>query len=188
MVGSRKNLEIWVHNNRYNWNINHDCCQTQFRRKLLNIANLIQIPIKFWIKIWFYPLKFKKTSSAIMMASHRIVCVSPSLAPSLEPLADRRNVVSLSFFYRYYSERCSSELDELVPLPPSRGRSPRCSNRLHDFSVTIPGCYKDIYVNSSFPRTLRLWNSLPSGCSPLTYGLNGFKSRVNRHIFSLDSF
>ena len=33
--------------------------------------------------------------------------VGPSLAASLEPLADRRNVTSLSFFYRYYFGRCS---------------------------------------------------------------------------------
>ena len=43
--------------------------------------------------------------------------VGPSLAASLEPLAHRRNVASLSLFYRYYFGRCSSELAQLVPLP-----------------------------------------------------------------------
>ena len=51
----------------------------------------------------------------------------PSLAASLEPLAHRRNVASLSILYRYYFDRCSSELAQLVPLPYSRGRSTRCS-------------------------------------------------------------
>ena len=87
--------------------------------------------------------------------------VGPSLAASLEPLAHRRNVGSLSLFYRYYFGRCSSELAELVPLPYSRGRSTRYSDRLHDFSVNIPRCYKDVYINSFFPPTARLWNSLP---------------------------
>ena len=45
--------------------------------------------------------------------------VGPSLAASLEPLAHRRNVASLSLFYRYYFGRCSSELAQLVPLPYS---------------------------------------------------------------------
>ena len=36
--------------------------------------------------------------------------VGLSLAASLEPLAHRRNVASLSLFYRYYFGRCSSEL------------------------------------------------------------------------------
>ena len=36
--------------------------------------------------------------------------VGPSLAASLEPLAYCRNVASLSFFYRYYFGKCSSEL------------------------------------------------------------------------------
>ena len=39
-----------------------------------------------------------------------------SLAASLEPLAHRRNVASLSLFYRKYFGRCSSELAHLVPL------------------------------------------------------------------------
>ena len=76
--------------------------------------------------------------------------VGPSLAASPQPLDNCRNVASLSLFYRYYFGRCSSELVQLVPLPFSRGRSTRDSDRLHDFSVTIPRCYKDVYVNSFF--------------------------------------
>ena len=90
--------------------------------------------------------------------------VGPSLATSLEPLAHRRNVASLSLFCRYYFGRCSSELAQLVPLPLCQGRSNCYSDRLHDFSVTVPRCYKDVYVNSFFPCTARLWNSLPVGC------------------------
>ena len=114
--------------------------------------------------------------------------VGPLLAVSLEPLAHRRNVDSLSLFYRYYFGRCLSELAQLVPLPYSRGRSTRYSDRLHDFSVTIPRCYKDVYVNSFFPRTARLWNSLPIECFPLTYDLSGFKSRMNRYLLTVGSF
>ena len=114
--------------------------------------------------------------------------VGPSLAASLEPLAHHRNVVSLSLFYRYYFVRCSSELAKLVPLPFFQGRFTRYSDRLHDFSVTIPRCYKDVYVNSFFRRTARLWNSLPIECFPLTYDLNGFKSRISRHLLTVGSF
>ena len=113
--------------------------------------------------------------------------VGPSLAASLEPLAYRRNVASLSLFYRYYFGRCSSELAQLVPLPYSRGRSTRYSDRLHDFSVTIPRCYKEVYVNSFFPRTARLWNSLPIECFPLTFDLSGFKSKINRYLLTMGS-
>ena len=110
--------------------------------------------------------------------------VGPSLAASLEPLAHRQNVASLTFFYRYYFGRCSSELAQLFPLPFSRGRSTRYSDRLHDFSVTIPRCYKGVYVNSFFPRTARLWNSLPIEYFPLTYDHSGFKPRINRHLLT----
>ena len=37
----------------------------------------------------------------------------PSLGDSLEPLAHRRNVASLSLFYRYYFDICSFELAQL---------------------------------------------------------------------------
>ena len=114
--------------------------------------------------------------------------VGPSLATSLEPLADRRNVANVTLFYCYYFGRCLSELAQLVPLPFSRGRCTFYSDRLHDFSVNIPRCYKDVYVNSFFPRTARLWNSLPIECFPLTYDLNGFKSRINRHLLTVGSF
>ena len=79
---------------------------------------------------------------------HKRICriVGPSLAASLEPLGHCQNVATLSLFYRYYFGRCSSELAQLVPLPT------HYSDRLHDFSVTIPRCYKDVYVNSFFPR------------------------------------
>ena len=45
--------------------------------------------------------------------------VGHSLAASPEPLGHRRNVASLSLFYRCYIGRCSSELVELVALPYS---------------------------------------------------------------------
>ena len=111
-----------------------------------------------------------------------------SLATSLEPLAYHPSMASLSLFYRYHFGRCSSELTQLVPLPFSRGVSTCYSDRLHDFSVAIPRCYKDVYVNSFFPRTARLWNSLPIKLFPLTYDLSHFKSRTNRHILTVGSF
>ena len=74
--------------------------------------------------------------------------VNLSFTASLEPLAHRQNVASLSLFYRYYFGRCSSELVQLAPLPYSRGMPTHYSDKLHDFSVTIPRCYKDVYVNS----------------------------------------
>ena len=74
--------------------------------------------------------------------------VGPSLAAFLEPLTHSQNVASLSHFYRYCFVKCSSELAKLFPLLFSRGRSSRCSHRLHNFSATIPRCYKDVYVNN----------------------------------------
>ena len=112
--------------------------------------------------------------------------VGPSLA-SLEPLAHRRNVTSLSLFYMYYFGRCSSKLAQLVPLPFSRGRSTPYSDRLHNFLSPFPDVTR-MYVSNFFPRTAKLWNSLPIECFPLTYDLSGFNSRINRHLLTVASF
>ena len=114
--------------------------------------------------------------------------VGPSRDASLEPLAHCQNVASLSLFYRYYFGRCSSELAQLVPLTFSQEGSTLYSERFHYFSVTIPICYKDVYVNSFFPHTARAWNSWPIECFPLTYDLSCFKSRINRHLLTVGSF
>ena len=111
--------------------------------------------------------------------------VDPSLAASLEPLAHRRNVARLNLFYSCYFGTRSSVLAQLLPLPYSGGRSTRYSDRLHDFSVATAGCYKHVCVNSFFPRTAGLWNSLPIECFPLTYDLNGFTPRINRNLLSV---
>ena len=113
--------------------------------------------------------------------------VGPSFAASLEPLAHRQNVARLSLFYRYYFGRCYSELAQLISLPFSRGKATHYSDRLHVFSVTIPRYYKNVYVNSFFARTARVWNSLPIECFPLTYNPNGFKARNNRHLLTVGS-
>ena len=108
--------------------------------------------------------------------------VGPSFTASPEPLAHCRNVASLGLFYKYQFGRCLSELTLLVPLPYSEGKSTRYSDRLHHFFVTIPTCYKDAYANSFFPCRARLWNSLPIELFSLTYYLNGFRSKINRHL------
>ena len=87
----------------------------------------------------------------------------------------------------YYFGICSSELAQLVPILILEGRQlvilidP-------DFSVTIPRCYKDVYVNRFFPCPARLWNSLPLGCFTLTYDLDRFKSRINGHLLTAGFF
>ena len=75
---------------------------------------------------------------------------------SLETLLHCLNVVTLSLFCRYVFGKCSSELAELFLLPHLSGRSTRYSNKLHDFSVTILGCFRYVYVSSFFLRTARL--------------------------------
>ena len=100
----------------------------------------------------------------------------------------QKQICSSSPLYRYYLGRCAFELAQLVSLPYSGGKSTRYSDRLHDFCVTIPRSYKDVYVNSFFPGIVRLWTSLPIECFPLTSDVNGFKSRIMRYLLTIGSF
>ena len=108
--------------------------------------------------------------------------VGPSLAASLEPLAHRRNVASLSLFYRVYITLVDAHLNWL--------------NWFHflilegGLLVILIDCM--IFLSAflhvkrmsmptvSFLTRLRFWTSLPIECFPLTYDLSGFKPRINR--------
>ena len=75
----------------------------------------------------------------------RLFCKQVALlAASLKSMAHRWNVASLRLF-------C-----QLVPLPFSRERATRYSDRLHDYSVTIPWCHKNVCDNSFFLRPATL--------------------------------
>ena len=119
-------------------------------------------------------MKFLSPEAALLLQNQICRTIGPYFAASYEVLAYHRNVASLNLFYRYYFGRWSSELAKLVPLPFSWVRSTLYSDRLDDFSATIARCYRDVYVNSFFSRTARLWNSLPTECLALTYDLSGF--------------
>ena len=122
------------------------------------------------------------------LQKQKVRSVGPLLSAFLESLACCWNVASCSLFCRYYFVRCSSGLAQLVPLLCSCVNCTCYSDRLDDFPVTIPRCYKDVFVNNFFPRTTKFWNSLPIECFPLTYDLNGFKARSNGHLLSVVSF
>ena len=88
---------------------------------------------------------------------------------------------------KYYFGRCSSELAKLVPLPYSHRKLTPYSDRLHDFPVVIPRCYKDDHVNSFFPATFGLCNSVPTKCFSLTCDLNDHNFRGNGTLLFLGS-
>ena len=138
------------------------CSKLDWGCYIVSIAKTASKKMKPWSILWsFFLLRLLciSTNLPYIHAWNTIVTswmvphgapFNPSLATSLEPLAHCRNVASLSFFYGFYFGRCSSELAQLVLLPFSQLRSTCYSDGLHDFSVTIPRCYNDVYVNIFF--------------------------------------
>ena len=80
--------------------------------------------------------------------------LGPSLTATVEPLTHRRNVACLTLLYSHNFHRPSSELVQLVLLPYFRGTRTRYSDIFYYFSVTIPRCHKNVYVNSLFLEQL----------------------------------
>ena len=83
--------------------------------------------------------------------------VGPSCVTSFETLAHHWNVATLSLFYMYYFDWCSSELAQLVSFPYSQERPNGYSDRLHDFSVTF------LCVTMLFMLTVSFLTQLDSG-------------------------
>ena len=75
--------------------------------------------------------------------------------PSLEA---RREQSSLTFFYKIHSSTVSLDKDKyLTPAPNLKS-----TRAAHDSQYTRYFAYSDALKNSFFPRTIPLWNSLPS--------------------------
>ena len=100
-----------------------------------------------------------------MMIFHQIVYVNPSLAASLEPLVD----VHLNWL-NWFHLLILAEGPLVILIVCKIFISPFLN-------------LQDVYVNRFFPRTPKLWNSLPAECFSLTDYLNDFKGCV-RYIFT----
>ena len=77
--------------------------------------------------------------------------------PSLE---DRRVKSSLTFFYKYHSGTVS--LDKDIYLTPAPNLRSTRASQTHNSQYTRYMAHSDALKNSFFPRTIPLWNSLPS--------------------------
>ena len=97
-------------------------------------------------------------------------------------LSHRRNVASLSIFYRYFHADCSSELANCMPPPLQRTRCTRIFTSSHPYSVHLPNVGVIQYLHSFIPYTVKLWNSLPLSVFSSAYDLNSFKKGVSGNL------
>ena len=109
----------------------------------------------------------------------------PKLTNSIQPLYQRRDVGTLSLFYRYYNGQCSSEISDCVPKPLRRARNTRLATQSHDYSVNLSNARVNRYSQSFMYTAGELWNRLPSSIFPNSFDLKSFKSRVSGHLLSL---
>ena len=100
---------------------------------------------------------------------------SPPLTDCLVFLSHRRNVASLSLFYRHFHADCSSQLANCMPPSLPRPRFTKLSTS-HPFSVHLSNARINQYFNSFTPFTGKIWNSLRLSVFPPAYDLNSFIS------------
>ena len=124
-----------------------------------------------------------RSLSVLNRLQHRIKgLVGDALYSSLQPLSHRRNVASLSLFYRYYYGKCAKELQHLVPKQHIFRQNTRfaVSNANHSHYLLLPPTKHRFHERTFFPRTAALWNNLPANCFPKGYNLSVFNSNVNK--------
>ena len=109
---------------------------------------------------------------------------SPHITSKLEPLSLRRQVASLSLFYKYYFGNCSRELSGCVPPPLPRPRNTRQAVSCHQYCVKIDNSRIARYDVCFFPSTSKIWNSLPANVFPPQYNISSFKRRVFQFLNS----
>ena len=110
--------------------------------------------------------------------------VGDELFSTLPPLNHRRDVSSLSLFYRYYNRMCSKELHSLIPPKKAFPKVTRLAVKSHEHTLLIRKVANSYHWRSFIPRTAKQWNALPSECFPDTCDLGAFKSNVNRFLLS----
>ena len=103
------------------------------------------------------------------------------LTDCLDSLSHRRNVASLSIFYRYFHADCSSELANCMPPALPQLRCTRLSTS-HPYSVHLSNASVSQYLHSFIPYTGKLRNNLPLSVFPSAYNLNSFKNGVSRQL------
>ena len=97
--------------------------------------------------------------------------IGPNLSPKLQSLSHRRNVASLSLFYKYFNGSCSDELKSLPPAIKTFNRVTRYSTNAHHLTVQLPSSNKLFYSSSFFPE--RTWCSRAYKFHPIQYlGVN----------------
>ena len=113
--------------------------------------------------------------------------IGDNLYSKLQSLSHRRDVASLSLFYRYFHGHCSNELASLIPNTYPASDSLIQTHRYfrNKNAVYLPRRNTTTYSNSFIPRTSTLWNSLPNECFPSEYNLDSFKKNVHNFLLTL---
>ena len=98
--------------------------------------------------------------------------IGDSLISSLQLFSHRRNVANLALLYRS-NFNCSLRQDICQ-------RNTGFALDAHPYFLDVKSSHQNFHMQSFFPRTATLWNSLPAHCFRERYNLISFKKRVNR--------
>ena len=115
----------------------------------------------------FVTNRYHNTSSVSNMIQHL----------NWRSLAHRRSDTRLIMLYKInYSLVAITKTDRLIP--PLRQ-----SRNIHSLSFQIPQCRLQVRQQSFFPRTIKLWNSIPMNIV-MSDSVESFKTAISTYTYS----
>ena len=118
----------------------------------------------------------------IQRKAMRILKIDDPIDAGIHSLQHRRDVSTLSVFYRHMFLQPSVELSSIMPPGIQRTRVTRSSVGGHQHSLAVPRSRTSLHMSSYIPRATRLWNALPDLVFPDTTNPHIFKLGVNRFL------
>ena len=112
--------------------------------------------------------------------------VSSGLSAYLQALSHRRDVASLTFHYKYYDGKCSSDLPISYLPNVSLLEALAFLSRCIIIQLILLCARLKFYQSSFFPCTAALWYSLNNECLLPDYDLTAFKGWVTKFLLLID--
>ena len=141
--------------------------------------------MEYCCHLWDGSAKYQlEALDSIERRAKRLIDDDTLVEARLQSLAHRREVASLSVFYRLHHGECAQELHELILPSPFYHRTTRGTAKRHPFMVEIPPIRTKRFQSTFIIKTAKKWNDLPASVFPNKYDPGVFKRRVNRYLLS----
>lgn len=153
-----------------------ECAYKTLVRPLVEYSSTVWDPYT-QNNIWNLEMVQRRSARYVLNQYHTTASVTTMINQlNWESLQRRRENARLNMFYKAHHGLAAIQLENyLVPMQSTRSLRNSSENQYQ-----IPHSSADYHLYSFFPRTVRVWNSLPSDITSAPT-LPTFKSRLHQH-------